>query len=308
MDIAAGVVAIVLVVGSSMAWHRIGSDFRGIFALTAAAFFWLASRAVELPGAVSGGRPFVLSVGGFLGTGALIVNNGLHRLSILVGLALVALAVSAAGVVARENWRKNRSRSLRITAISLAASALVVLLAVPRISSSSAFDSLNRTAPEFVLVADPGMPIGPAQLRGRVAVARVLGELVFTLPSGLPELQKVYTAFASNPRVAFYAVDTGLGDETAAAGRMYLAGRHLDLPLAFDKGDAAQALGVDGLPTLAIIESIWPSAFRSSRLRSVGRHGGRTQRQNPGAAGRGLIAPDARARYYTYGFPGTGGT
>jgi thiol-disulfide isomerase/thioredoxin len=254
MDIAAGVVAIVLVVGSSMAWHRIGSDFRGIFALTAVAFF--------LAGFVRGGvargslgwKAVRLSVGGFLGTGVLILSNGLHRLSILVGLAVVAVAVSAAGVVARENWRSNRRRSIRVVAISLAASALIVLLAVPRISSSSAFDSLNRAAPEFVLVADPGMPIGPAQLRGRVAVLAFWASWCLPCRQELPELQKVYTAFASNRRVAFYAVDTGWGDETATAGRMYLAGRHLDLPLAFDKGDAARALGVDGLPTLAIID------------------------------------------------------
>jgi len=254
MDIAAGVVAIVLVVGSSMAWHRIGSDFRGIFALTAVAFF--------LAGFVRGGvargslewKAVRLSVGGLLGTAALIVNNGLHRLSILVGLALVALAVSAAGVVARENWRKNRRRSIRVIAISLAASALVVLLAVPRISSSSAFDSLNRATPEFVLVADPGMPIGLAQLHGRVAVLAFWASWCLPCRQELPELQKVYRRFRNNPQVAFFGVDTGWGDETATAGRMYLAGRHLDLPLAFDKGDAARALGVDGLPTLAILD------------------------------------------------------
>jgi thiol-disulfide isomerase/thioredoxin len=254
MDIAAGVVAIVLVVGSSMAWHRIGSDFRGIFALTAAAFF--------LAGFVRGGvargslgwKAVRLSVGGFLGTGALIVNNGLHRLSILVGLALVALAVSAAGAVARENWRKNRSHSLRVVAISLAASALVVLVAVPRISSSSAFDSLNRATPEFVLVADPGMPIGPAQLHGRVAVLAFWASWCLPCRQELPELQEVYRRFRNNARVAFFGVDTGWGDETAAAGRIYLARQHLDLPLAFDKGEAAQALGVDGLPTLVIID------------------------------------------------------
>src|ERR1017187_734849 len=97
LDVAAGVAAIVVVVGSSMASHRIGSDFRGIFSLTAAAFF-LAGFA---RGGVSTGslawKAVRLSVGGFLGTAALIMNDGLHRVPILVGLALVAFAVAAAG-------------------------------------------------------------------------------------------------------------------------------------------------------------------------------------------------------------------
>jgi cytochrome c-type biogenesis protein len=70
----------------------------------------------------------------------------------------------------------------------------------------------------------------------------------------LPELQPVYRRFQADPRVAFFAVDTGWGDETAETGQKYLTGRRLDFPMAFDRGDAAKALGVDGVPTLVVID------------------------------------------------------
>jgi peroxiredoxin len=253
LDVAAGVVAIVVVVGSSMASRHIGSDFRGIFALTAVAFF-LAGFARG--GAFTGNLAWMavrLSVGGFLGTAALIMNNGLHRLSILVGLALVALAVSAAGVVARKHWRPDRRRSVQVMAMALAGATVVVFLLVPRVSRSSAFDTAHQPAPPFTLAVGD-QTIGPAQLRGRVAVLAFWASWCIPCKRELPELQQAYRGLHNDPRVAFFAVDTGWGDETAEAGRKYLDGRHLELPMAFDHGEAAQALGVDGLPTLVVID------------------------------------------------------
>jgi len=138
-------------------------------------------------------------------------------------------------------------------AISLVLAALGVYFLVPRVSSSSAFDTLDRVSPPFRLAVDGGA-IGPAELRGRVAVLAFWAS--WCLPCGreLPDLQQVYRRFRSDPRVAFFAVDTGWGDETAEAGSRFLARRHLDLPMAFDRGEAARALGVDGLPTLVVID------------------------------------------------------
>jgi thiol-disulfide isomerase/thioredoxin len=273
LDVAAGVAAIVAVVGSSMGSHHIGSDFRGIFSLTAAAFF-LAGFA---RGGVSTGslawKTVRLSVGGFLGTAALIMNDGLHRLPILVGLALMALAVAAAGVTARKHWHSDRALSIRVIATSAVLAALIIILLVPRVSRASAYDTGNRPSPPFELVAG-GRTIGPAELRGQVAVLAFWTS--WCLPCGreLPELQQVYGRFRSDPRVAFLAVDIGWGEETAEAGSRYLAGHHLEIPMAFDRGDAAQALGVDGLPTLVILD-------QRSRVRLV-HHGFDVSEDLPG--------------------------
>jgi peroxiredoxin len=70
----------------------------------------------------------------------------------------------------------------------------------------------------------------------------------------MPELQRVYTRFQSDPGVAFLAVDTGWEGETPEMGKRRLAQHHLSIPVAFDSGSAAKALGVDGLPTLFLID------------------------------------------------------
>ena len=274
LDVAAGLAAITAVVGSSMASHHIGSDFRGIFALTAAAFFLAGfARGGTSTGSLAW-KAVRLSVGGFLGTAALIMNDGLHRLSILVGLALVAFAVAAAGVIARKYWHSDRALSIRVIATSAVLAALIVGVLVPRVSSSSAFDTVNRPSPRFDLVAG-GRTIGPAELRGHVTVLAFWSSWCLACGRELPELQQVYRRFQSDPRVAFLAVDTGWGDETAEAGSRYLAARHLEIPMAFDRGDAAQALGVDGLPTLVILD-------QRSRVRLL-HHGFDVSEDMPGA-------------------------
>jgi thiol-disulfide isomerase/thioredoxin len=253
MDVLAGVIAIVVVVGSSIAFHRIGFDFRGIFALTAVAFFVAGfARGASFTGNLAW-KAVRLSVGGFLGTAALIMNNGLHILAIQAGLIVTALAVSAAGVTARRHWPSDRPRSFGIIAGSFALAALGIFLVVPRISSSSAFEALNRPAPPFRL-AVKDRTIGPAELRGRVSVLAFWASWCLPCKAELPELQPVYRRFQADPRVAFFAVDTGWGDETAETGQKYLTGRRLDFPMAFDRGDAAKALGVDGVPTLVVID------------------------------------------------------
>jgi len=251
-DIVAGVAAIVVVVGVSMAWHEGG--FVGIFALTAAAFFAAGSAR---GGGFSGNLAWKaarLSVGGLLGIAALIMNNGLHLWAVHAGLMLTALAYSAAGVVTRRDWTVDRLRSVQIVALASLAAAVGIPFVVPALSRSSAFESVNRAAPAFRLAVN-GASIGPAELRGRVVVLAFWASWCLPCQRELPELDRVRRQFARDARVAVLAVDTGWGDETAEVGAKYLARRHLDIPMAFDNGEAAKAFGVDGLPTMAAIDA-----------------------------------------------------
>jgi thiol-disulfide isomerase/thioredoxin len=262
LDILAGVVAIVVVVGGCIAVHQIGLDFRGIYTLTALAFF--------LAG-VACGKAFAgnlwwkaarLSVGGLLGIAALIMNNGFHRLPVTLGLMPVAMAVSAAGVVARRDWPAARARSLGVAAIMAALVAIIILAVVPRMSGSTAFEAVDRPSPPFQVIAGD-RSIGPVELRGRVTVLAFWASWCLPCIRELPELDRTYKRFADDSRVAFYAVDTGLlGNQTADDGRRFLERRRLSLPMAFDPGEASRALGVDGLPTLLILD-------RNGRVRYV---------------------------------------
>jgi thiol-disulfide isomerase/thioredoxin len=280
LDVLAGVVAIVVVVGGCIAVHQIGLDFRGIYTLTAVMFF--------LAG-IARGRGFAgnlwwkaarLSVGGFLGIAALIMDNGFHRLPVTLGLIPVAMAVSAAGVVARRDWPAARGRSLGVAGIMAALAAVVILAVVPRMSESSAFDAVDRPVPSFHVIAGD-RSIGPAELHGRVTVLAFWASWCLPCIRELPELDRTYKRFADDSRVAFYAVDTGLlGNQTADDGRRFLERRRLSLPMAFDPGGASRALGVDGLPTLFILD-------RNGHVRYV--HNGYDTSENLEAALAGLI-------------------
>jgi thiol-disulfide isomerase/thioredoxin len=165
----------------------------------------------------------------------------------------MALALSAAGLHARECWRSARRRSVGLIAISLFLAALAVFFMVPRLSTYSAFEARDNAAPSFSLVADDHT-MSSSEFHGRVAVLAFWTSWCLPCAKELPELQRVYKRFQNDPRVVFLAVDTGWGGETAEAGRRCLAGRHLALPMAFDSGPAAQVLGVDALPGLVLID------------------------------------------------------
>ncbi len=70
----------------------------------------------------------------------------------------------------------------------------------------------------------------------------------------LPALQRAYDRFGDRS-VAFYAVDGPWGGDTIRKESAVAARMHLSLPLAFDSGGAARALGVDALPELVILDS-----------------------------------------------------
>jgi len=253
LDVLSGVIAIVAVVGTCMASRAIGFDFRAIYALTAAAFF-LAGFAR--------GRAAVdrlewqvvrVSVGGFLGTAALVMNNGPHLLLLQIGLVMITLAVVTAGIVARRRWQSDRASSIRLSAVSLIAAGLIVFFAVPRLSTYAAFESSDRSLPSFTLKADNHV-VHAEDLRGHVVILAFWASWCIQCLEELPELQTVYTRFQNNPEVVFLAVDTGWDGETLEKGNRRLAQRHVALPNVFDSGAAAQTLGVDALPTLVLID------------------------------------------------------
>jgi thiol-disulfide isomerase/thioredoxin len=253
LDLLSGVIAIATVVGSSIAWHAIGFDFRGIFALTAAAYF--------LAGIVRGSaraaglvwQTIRVSVGGFLGIGVLIINDGLHLLALLTAPVLTAIALSAAGILVRRLWRSDRRSSVMLGALSLITAAVVVLAAVPWLPSYSAFEATHRPLPSFALSADNG-PIPSETLKGHVVVLAFWASWCLPCLEELPELQRAYMRYQKDPNVVFLAVDTGWAGETPEKGKRRLTQRHLDIPVAFDAGSAAKSLGVDGLPTLFLVD------------------------------------------------------
>jgi thiol-disulfide isomerase/thioredoxin len=253
LDILAGVVAIVVVVGASIASSAIGFDFRGIFGLTAAGFFLAGLARGKNPIGRLGWQVIRVSAGGLLGNAALLLNNGPHLASIQAGLLLTALAFSCAGLLVRRNRRLAPRFSASLAVLAVIAAALIVLVAVPGLSTYSAFETTDRPLPSFTLLAG-NQTIHSEDLKGHVVILAFWASWCLQCVEELPELQKAYMRYQNDPEIVFLAVDTGWANETPAMGKRRLAQHHIEIPFAFDSGAAAESLGVDAIPALILID------------------------------------------------------
>lgn len=254
LDLATGVVAITLVVGTGILSQTMGSDLRATCLATAAAFF-----VAGLLRGVGGVRNvwlkgLLVSCGGFLGTAALIMNNGFHRLSVPVALAFLAVLLAVAGIRARRLWTVSRRASWALGLGSLVGATAAVVALVPALAVYSSLEQTGRAAPSYTLTTFDGRTVRSAELQGRVVMLAFWASWCLPCTWELPELERVYQRFRGNPAVVLLAVDTAWRGETAALGKRYLARRGLQIPGAFDNGEAARAFGVDALPTLVLID------------------------------------------------------
>ncbi len=258
-DLLAGLIAIVVVVGTSILTSRVGSDLRALFALTGVMFF-LAGVA-RGRGGVSNLwlKALLVSSPGILGTAAMLANDGLHRLPIPLAVSLTAILLTASGVAAKRLWIPARAKGLLLSAASFALLAPAVLLLVPRIAIYGSLKNLNRLPSSFAISSFDGHILNSSDLRGHVVVLAFWTTWCLPCQWELPELDAVYARFKSDPQVMFFAVNTGWEDTTEKA-RRYWAARKFTLPGAFDTGGAARALGVDSLPTVVLLD-------RDGRLR-----------------------------------------
>jgi len=254
IDIFAGFIAICVVLATSISIHAIGSDLRALFAITGTAFFFagLARGRSVVHNTWSHG--LLVSCPGFLGTAAMIMNDGFHRLLIPIALAVAAISLTVSGIKARQLWSSSRNRSWTLCVASFSALALVVLVMVPRLSSLASLKHLHGSVPTLALSGLDGSPVKPSDLRGHVVVLAFWTTWCLPCQWELPELERLYKHFQNNPGVTFWAVDADWGGETAAKAKLFLESKHLNMPAAFDSGGAARALGVESLPTMVILD------------------------------------------------------
>lgn len=255
IDLAAGLAAIAIVLFCCKSFTSIGTDYRAIFVLTGMMFFLAGiARGTVYAGGMAW-PSFWIGIPGLLGIAALIANHGLHRLPLLACLMAFAFFASAAGLETRRLWRSGKTRSVSTGAGFILLLSFIAWVVVPRISSYSAFERMPGQVVSFSFAGDQ-QTVSSADLRGRVVVLDFWSSTCGACLLELPHVEPVYERFRSDPRVAFYFVDTGLvSNETPESGKKTLARRHLALPMAFDPGDAAKAMHLDGLPALILIDA-----------------------------------------------------
>ena len=252
-DILAGFLAICTVLGISIHQRIVGADLRLVFLLTDTTFYVAGfargrSRPVNI-----WLKGLLISSPGVLGTAALIMNDGLHRLLVPAAITITATLATVSGAQTRRFWSSARRRALFLASVT-AALGVVAFFSVPALVAYSSLKIARRSVQPFTMSPSDGSTVASRDFRGRVVVLAFWTSWCLPCVSELPELHVVYTRFAHNPQVVFWAVDANWGGETPEKARTFLARRKLSLPWAFDSGGAARALGVDSLPTIIILD------------------------------------------------------
>jgi len=254
LDLAAGLVAITLVVGSCFISKSVAFDLRALFTITGVMFFTAALLRGSARRRGYAWRLVRVTVPGLLGTAALIVSNGLHRLEVPIGLILMALFAVASGFAVCASWTTSRNRALLAGAVALIAIAAGSCFLVPGLSSRLAFVKSNQQVGPFSLAAGD-RSISSTSLQGRVVVMAFWTSWCATCIQEMPQIQKVSDRYRGNPRVAVYAVEIGWDGETPEAGRRCFARYGFKVPVAFDSGDLAHRLNIDAIPAIALMDA-----------------------------------------------------
>jgi thiol-disulfide isomerase/thioredoxin len=164
----------------------------------------------------------LVSCPGLLGTAALIMNDGFHRLLVPVCLALTAVLLTVAGIETRREWPRSRREGWVLAFASFAALAVVSTAAIPFRSAHASVKLMDRSAPSFVLSRLDGTPLRSSDMRGHVVVLAFWATWCLPCQRELPELESVYKRYQGDAGVIFVAVDADWGGETAAKAQDFL--------------------------------------------------------------------------------------
>jgi thiol-disulfide isomerase/thioredoxin len=259
-DILAGLVALVLFVLGDSYFH-VGADLR-IGVVTLAILYLFA-------GLVRGqGRP------GNAWLKGLLVNSGsslvLLTLAwggvqpvILAILLLIANLFTICGVRVRHLWAaQSAARGGMMLFASLAALVVAAVATIPALTTRIATRKTSAPAPAFSISRLDGTVVSSSDFRGRVVVLDFWASWCPPCRRELPEVEKLYRRYQGNSKVSFWAVDVQRNGETPEKGRDFMQKAGYTLPLAFGSQKSYEALSLEGLPSLIIID-------KSGRIRLV---------------------------------------
>ncbi len=259
-DIASGVSALVVFVLADNYLH-LGADLR--VAVVVLAFLYLCAGLTRghirpanawLKGLlVSSGASVVLLILGW---------DSLHH-AVLALLLLIVNLFAVCGVRVR-HFLAGRS-ALRGGMMALACLAALVVLAlttIPALATRIATRRMSLPTPTFSIDRLDGTAVGSSEFRGRVVVLAFWEIWCLPCRRELPELDKLYRRYQGNPMVAFWAVDVPQNGETPEQARDFMQKAGYTLPVATGSGKCLAALGLEGFPSLIIID-------KSGRVRLV---------------------------------------
>jgi thiol-disulfide isomerase/thioredoxin len=106
----------------------------------------------------------------------------------------------------------------------------------------------------FSLTTEDGRVVHSSELRGKVVVLAFWATWCEPCWQELPRVQKVYTSYRNSGRVLFWAVDAHAGGDTDEQARAFARKMKLVLPAAFTENATAVRMGVNGYPSLILLD------------------------------------------------------
>jgi len=175
---------------------------------------------------------------------------------LMIGLVFASSISIFGGIFGRRAWSRQQPTlcvvfSLLPVACLVCASRLVLPALMGRLSG----EHVDLTEPEFSLVTDDGKAVTASSMKGKVVVMAFWATWCQHCWQELPRVEKVYASYKDNRGVLFWAVDAHAGGDTDESARACAANMRLALPLAYTENTNAARLGVDGYPTLVLLDS-----------------------------------------------------
>lgn len=260
-DILSGLAALVLFV-LGVNYSHVGADLRiGVVAL---AILCLCAGLVR-----GQGRPGNAWLKGFL------VNSGSSLVLLILGwgfslqpvilaiLLLIANLFTICGVRVRHLWAaQSAARGGMMLFVSLAALVVAAVTTIPALTTRIATRKTSAPAPTFSISKLDGTVVSSSDFRGRVVVLDFWATWCPPCRRELPELEKLYRRYQGNSKVSFWAVDVQKNGETPEKAHDFMQKAGYSLPVAFDSQKSYEALSLEALPSLIIID-------KSGRIRLV---------------------------------------
>ena len=259
-DVLTGLAALVLFVLADVFLH-VGADLRVALFVLAVLFLC----AGLLRGRGRPGNPWwkgiLISSGS--GLALLVLTWGEIQPAILATLLLTGTLFVICGVHMRRLWSaQSVARAGTPLVAALAALGVVALAAIPALTTRVATRLTSSPAPAFSLTTPDGAVVSSADLRGRVVVLDFWATWCPVCRRELPELDKIYQRYRGNASVSFWAADGLKNGDTAEQAVSFMRNAGYTLPVAFYKESLPQAFGLEGLPSLIVVD-------RSGRIRLV---------------------------------------
>jgi thiol-disulfide isomerase/thioredoxin len=166
-----------------------------------------------------------------------------------------SLSMAAVGIGLRHLLARGRILTASALAgLSFGGAALTIAWVIPLLIAKWASTAIDLPAQSFSITTFTGRTVSSADLKGHVVVLAFWATWCSPCRQELPELEQAYERYKDSRNVTFYAVDGPWGGDDIAKASAFAAQINVALPLAFDPGGAAKALGVRGFPAVVVLD------------------------------------------------------